>query len=207
MKKFIGLVIVILLMSVAYYIIGIPNVFAPKIPDASLNPDPNHTHADFAIWINNTQVDYSGDEYMSGLSTDDATHDEEEEYKHKHLHLHDNVGHVIHRHKPGLVLNDFLRSLGILHAENCLAVQNTSYCDNWQMFVNGMKVTFDPMYEFADLDKVLLTFNANEQQLAAQLEALTDDACLYSKACPWRGDPPAENCVADPEVPCVAPLD
>ena len=58
------------------------------------NPDPNHTHADFAIWIEGMQLDFAEDKYMSGLSTDDATHDEESEVHHKYFHLHDNIGHV-----------------------------------------------------------------------------------------------------------------
>ena len=41
-----------------------------------VNPDPNHTHADFAVFVDGAQLDFSGDEFMSGLSTD-ADHDDE----------------------------------------------------------------------------------------------------------------------------------
>ena len=54
---------------------------------------------------------------------------------------------------------------------------------------------------------LILTTSAGSAQVLDQVEQLTDDACRYSKTCPWRGDPPAENCIADPAVPCVVPED
>ena len=55
--------------------------------------------------------------------------------------------------------------------------------------------------------QILLTYQnedeASMERITEQKEEMTDDACLYSKTCPWRGEPPAENCIADPEVPCV----
>ncbi|HRH94119.1 MAG TPA: hypothetical protein PKV72_06345, partial [Candidatus Peribacteria bacterium] len=74
----------------------------------ALNPDPNHTHADFAVWIGGKQQDFSAPKYMSGESTD-VVHDERLS---KYFHLHDGNGRVIHRHKPGLPLGDFFASIG-----------------------------------------------------------------------------------------------
>ena len=172
------------------------------------NPDPNHTHADFAVWVSGKQIDFSADKFMSGLSTDDSTHDEEHEYLHEHLHLHDNVGHVIHRHKPGTSLFDFFWSLGVTLRPNCLTLdEGHSFCNDdtstWRMFVNGKETDFNPAYHFEDLDQILLTYGDSEEAIQEQLGKLTDDACLYSKRCPWRGDPPVENCIADPSIPCV----
>ena len=75
------------------------------------------------------------------------------------------------------------------------------------MFVNEEEVEFDLEYVFKDMDTVLFTTSAGSAEVLSQVEALTDDACRYSKTCPWRGDPPAENCIADPAVPCVVPED
>ena len=75
------------------------------------------------------------------------------------------------------------------------------------MWVNGAQMEFDLQYVFKDMDQVLLTNSTGSAQVLYEVEQLTDDACRYSKTCPWKGEPPAENCIADPEVPCVAPLE
>lgn len=162
------------------------------------NPDPNHTHADFAIYISGEKVNFELDQYMSGLPADSEEgheHDEASEYLHNYLHLHDNVGHVIHRHKPGQSLKDFLESLNFPIEDD----------DQWRMFVNGEEMPLDLDYVFADLDSILLTYDASDEEVQSQLEQMTNDACLYSRTCPQRGDPPAENCISDPAVPCVVP--
>ena len=160
------------------------------------NPDPNHTHADFAVWVDGQQVDFSGSEYMSGVSYDEHSHDEESEYHHEHLHLHDEIGHVVHRHKPGLTLREFFNSLEFVFPEPI---------ERWTMWINGEQFDFNLDYQFQDMDQILLTNSAGSAEVLHQVEQLTDDACLYSRTCPWRGDPPAENCIADPAIPCVVP--
>lgn len=184
------------------------------------NPDPNHTHADFAVWINGTKLDFSATQYMSGISTDPATHPDQGPQK--YLHLHDGNGHVIHRHKPGLTLREFFESLGTTfrnangNMDLCVdfpqmdeVCQNEAMHRNWAMVVNGEHRFFDPAYVFQDGDQILIDFSEDETQdtdarMTKEWEDMTGDACLYSRLCPWRGDPPTENCIADPEVPCVA---
>lgn len=161
------------------------------------NPDPNHTHADFAVWVDGEKVSFSEAKYMSGVSWDDESHDEESEHHDEHMHLHDEIGEVLHRHKPGLSLDQFFKSLDYTFS--------TDY--TWRMFVNTEEMEFDLEYVFKDMDQVLITTSSSSAQVLHEVDLLTDDACRYSKTCPWRGDPPAENCVADPEVPCVVPLE
>ena len=160
------------------------------------NPDPNHTHADFAVWVDGVQVDFTGNEYMSGLSTDDATHDEAGEYHHQYLHLHDNSGHVIHSHKPEQTLREFFNSINYDFPKPL---------ERWTMWVNGQEQDFNLDYIFQDMDQILLTNSAGSAKVLSELEQLTADACKYSKTCPWKGEPPTENCIADPAVPCVVP--
>lgn len=191
-------------------LLALPLLIAACAKEPAVNPDPNHTHADFAVWINGEQLDFSADKYMSGLSTDDSTHDEQGEHRHQYLHLHDNNGDIIHRHKPGLTLHDFLMSLGFGTTPGCLIPDDGKpVCDagdkRWRMFVNGEEWPFDTAYDFNDVDQILLTYGSSDDEIAPQLDAMTDDACLYSRTCPERGDPPTENCIADPAVPCVAP--
>ena len=56
-------------------------------------------------------------------------------------------------------------------------------------------------------EKIGPKVNSKKIPLVGELQEMTDDACKYSKTCPWRGEPPAESCIADPAVPCTAPLD
>ncbi len=184
------------------------------------NPDPNHTHADFAVWIDGKQLDFSDARYM----TEELTPEQEEALKHatgalvnrdvatlkKYLHLHDGNGHVIHRHKPNLGLKDFFGSLQVDIAGKCYTsfepMADGEICgDNpFRMFVNGVERSpFDLNYIFADDDHILITNAVSSAAVKKELGLMTDDACLYSKTCPWRGPAPTENCIADPNVPCT----
>lgn len=205
-KNTIGGIVTLAVLAAFWQFVVHPHM--PWTPDPSLNPDKSHTHADFAVWINGNMIDFTDNKYMSGVSYSDASHDEEGEYLHQFLHLHDNLGHVIHRHKPGLDLAEFFGSIGFDLTDACLTTDaGVTHCTEggdkeWKMFVNGTEHPFDPGYVFSDLDSILLTYGSSEKEIKALLRKMSDDACLYSKACPWRGEPPAENCIADPSIPC-----
>lgn len=187
------------------------------------NPDPSHTHADFAVWVNGTKLDFSDARYMSEAYDPSSGQEIRVDPMRKYLHLHDGNGHVLHRHKPGLTFGEFLASLGVVLTKDGLnlcmetpdmpiACQDEAMHRNWKMIVNGVsKGFFDGDYVPEDGDQILVLLPVSGEELAQQeeinvaWEQMTDDACLYSKTCPWRGDPPVENCIADPEVPCVAP--
>lgn len=180
-------------------------VDGPQDPDlfSAVNPDPNHTHADMALWVEGRKIDLSAGKYMLDEDSTDPA-------KETSPHLHDGNGLVIHRHKQGQSIGEFLRAIEIVATRQCFTFDDrTSICNEdgkrWRMFVNGAEQPLDPAYVFRDLDQILLTFGATEEQLEEQLQSLSDDACLYSQTCPERGKPPVENCVADPTVPCVAP--
>ncbi len=165
----------------------------------ALNPDPNHTHADFAVFVDGEKLDFSDEKYMSN----------EQKHLSQYLHLHDGLGSVIHRHKPGLALGEFLSSLGLTMEKDCMTLDSQQLCNDgkqrWKMVVNGGERSLDPSYVFKDTDKILLTYGASDTLWENESQQVTDDACLYSKTCPERGEPPTENCIADPTVPCMAP--
>jgi hypothetical protein len=194
MKRFAPIIIAVIAIGSAM----LYQRFAP-----ATNPDPNHTHADFAVWFDDQQIDFSRPEFMS------AVYVEGQEVRtspmRKYLHLHDGNGHVIHRHKPGLTLAEFFASLDMEFTKDCFRLDpDHAGCDG-KMFVNGEEIPMNPDYVFSDGDKILITFTDSDELVQMQLKELTDDACKYSKTCPWRGAPPTENCIADPEVPCVIP--
>ena len=184
-------------------------------PAPAYNPDPNHTHADFAVWIGGKQMDFSKPEFMSN----ELTSAEEEALKNpkadavahdpsalrKYLHLHDGNGHVIHRHKPGLGVGDFFWSLGIDSTHDCMTKPRRTCLDaglGLRLFVNEKELPYVDNDVFADDDRILLTDSADPVEVQRELSLMTGDACRYSKTCPWKGAPPTENCIADPEVPC-----
>ncbi len=207
MKRFLP-VLAFILIAAAAWLYGV-NVRVP-------NPDPNHTHADFAVWIDGKQMDFSDDKYMEKKPTDEesillgqssATGSTRSALQ-VFLHLHDGNGRVIHRHKPDLGFVSFLRSIGFDLTDTCLItdegkqVCNTEH-DQWKLFVNGKVLTpYFQNYMFADGDHILLTNTSDVTEIKRELSLMTDDACLYSKTCPGRGAPPVENCIADPTVPC-----
>ncbi|MSR87231.1 hypothetical protein EXS70_03610 [Candidatus Peribacteria bacterium] len=208
-------------------------------PITAKNPDPNHVHADFAVWVNGTLLDFSAPEYMSAPPvTGSATsfqiipsafaHGDEDEGEtipgREYLHLHDGNGHVIHRHKPGLTLGSFFSSIALSMSPTCLTLDEHQFdaldqnwvrdfartkqlCNDgkfrWTFVVNGQGRPMDPTYVLNDLDRILLSYSASDTAWQDQWATLTDDACRYSKTCPWKGAPPTESCIADPMVPCV----
>ncbi|MEQ1849803.1 MAG: hypothetical protein ABL890_04395 [Candidatus Peribacteraceae bacterium] len=166
------------------------------------NPDPNHTHADFAVFLGGKKVDFSLAKYMSGLSTDDTTHDEENEYHDEHLHLHDNNGDVLHRHKPALTIGAFFSSLpGVRYEGSTFSIDGVAA--TVRLFVNGVENKDSANHVFTDVDQILITDATEQTEIDHELSLLTDEACLYSRTCPWKGDPPTENCIADPSIPCL----
>ena len=182
--------------------VGISLVIGACAHTPVANPDPNHTHVDFAVWIDGKQWDFSGKEFMSGTSDEqDPNHTKHDEY----LHLHDGNGQIIHRHKPGLSLGDFIATLpqGFAYKNNVFEI-GVNQAHAVRLFVNGIENAQGGSYLFEDEDQLLITNTTDEAELQKELRLLTDDACMYSKTCPWKGEPPTENCIADPDVPCVA---
>ena len=200
-----------LLPAIALVAIGVAIVLVLRPAHTpAQNPDPNHTHADFLVMLDGQAVDFTDAFFMSGESTEDHTRDESIPAIRKFLHLHDGIGHVIHRHKPGLTLQDFFDSLSVGFTAECIlytspAIDRDTQCSEhpWRMVVNGQERPFSLDYDFADGDKILLTTAVDDAVLKAEWETMGDDACRYSQTCPWKGTPPAENCIADPTVPCV----
>lgn len=206
------------------------------LPLSAVNPDPNHIHADFAVWVNGEKLDFSGSQYMSAPLAEEASlflipqavaHGDEDDGHtvpgREYLHLHDGNGSVIHRHKPGLTLGDFFTSIGLQMTKECLTLDAYQFgqldpdwikdfartkrlCNDgkfhWTFVVNGEERPMDPGFIFNDGDQILLSYGAGDMW-SAQWSQMTSDACMFSKTCPWKGEPPSESCVADPAVPCV----
>ena len=174
------------------------------------NPDPDHAHADLAVWANGEKLDFSDSALMSDTPSDDHEHDTGTgHHLDEYFHLHNDNGHVIHSHKPGLPLKEFFDSIKVGFDEKCYAsfmpMADGRICGDtpFRLFVNDKEIAFNNLqYSFKDMDKILITNAATDADVQMQLKQMTDEACMYSKTCPWKGPAPTENCTSDPAIPC-----
>ncbi len=150
-----------------------------------------HEHADYKIFVDNKEIDFSDDRYQSTTGKELSSEQ----------HLHDNNGNNIHKHLTKKTLADFFASLWVIITQNCLQLDTgEKYCSDatktLKFFVNDEPKVDFISYEFSDLDRILISYGAEtEEQIKLQLNAVTDMSCMYSDKCPERGKPPTENCV------------
>jgi hypothetical protein len=150
-----------------------------------------HAHADFRIFVDDQQIDLSGDEFMStaGHIVSD------------HAHLHDGNGEVKHIHAADLTFASFLASVDITLTENCLTLfSGETLCatekDQVLLYVNEELYT-EPLtqYEPVDDDRILLYYgNPQNENIQTYIEEVPSDSCYYSGTCPERGVAPPESC-------------
>lgn len=156
--------------------------------DDSKNLD-YHTHADFKVYIDNVQVDFAQEKYMTS----------ENKILHIHVHMHDLDGGIIHHHKENVTMKIFFESMKVNFANNCFILDTeASYCNEnnktLKMFVNGIQNREMENYVFNDLDRILITYgNENEATIQQQINSVGDVACIQSEKCPERGKPSDES--------------
>jgi len=152
-----------------------------------------HEHADFMLYINNEAVNLSQEKYM--------TH--EGNVLSNFIHLHDGDGRIIHKHVADIDMGFFFRSLDMRFNSSCISLGEAGqYCNEGgkrlRMFVNGKENFEFNQYEPHDLDRILITYGAEEGQIQQQIDSISSEACLYSDKCPEKGSPPEEStCSAD----------
>lgn len=148
-----------------------------------------HNHADFAVYLNGAMYNFSQEKYMTSENVS-LSHN---------VHMHDVDGSIIHMHAPGIKLKDFFQSIGMNFTSECFVLDNRQgFCANAKnkllFYVNGKQNYDYGQYEPKDLDRLLITYGDGDVQ--AQLESVSDRACIYSLKCPERGTPPDESCVS-----------
>ncbi len=152
-------------------------------------PEDFHTHADFKLYLNGEQFDFSAEKYMSSNGRQ----------LNPFMHLHDGEGEVIHQHFPNISVGSFFKSLGMQFNSTCIVLDDaTSYCSNAEgtlgIYVNGVPNNQFADYVFNDLDRVLITYGPyNETVINNQIQSVSDRACIYSEKCPSRGIPNDES--------------
>ncbi len=162
---------------------------APR-PSQQVLGEKVHEHADLKVYLNGKQLDLTQAKYQS---TEDKEIDPD-------THLHDGNGDIVHKHRKGITLGYFLKTLKIDFSKDCLVLDTGErYCnsgDNELKFrVNGKANDQFNSYEFSDLDRILISYGPKQEEISKQMQSVTDIACMYSEKCPERGTPPTEKCV------------
>jgi hypothetical protein len=153
-----------------------------------------HYHTDFAMYIDGQRYNFSQEKYMSTDNTSLSNF----------VHLHDLNGKVIHKHASGVTLGFFFETLGMKLNDTCLQLDDgTSFCNEenkeWKMYVDGEHNDEFAEYDLQDEDRILLSYGEDsEEEIQKQIDAVSDEACIYSETCPERGVPPEEaTCVGE----------
>lgn len=138
------------------------------------NYDSTHEHADFRLYVNGKEIDFTKPEYQ---------------VKHPLVHVEDPdvAPNVIHKHATGITYGMFFTTLGV-QIGDCLTVNEKSFCDlngrTVKYYLNGQIVPDLEDVEIQDLDKVLVSYGAESlSELQTQLSSIGDNACVQSKKC------------------------
>lgn len=154
-----------------------------------------HAHANFAVILNGTALDFTKDEYQSI----------EGKELNPNVHLHNKRGGVVHLHKQNSTWQELFQSLGMDVTKDCFTQSNTlKYCakgeEKLSVILNGTELTEWENLPINDVDRLLITFgNHTPVQLQEEFKKVTDDACMFSEKCPERG-------TIDEKEPCVGGL-
>ncbi|VVB58432.1 Uncharacterised protein [Candidatus Anstonella stagnisolia] len=142
-----------------------------------------HEHADFKMYVNGQALDFSQAKYQEPLGPNGTDTNCTNESTLAHLHGGD--GDVVHKHATGVTWGYFFSTIGINLTDNCIVLDNgTAFCNSengkWRYFVNGRETGAVRDTEIKNLDRVLITYGANDAQISGQLASVTSKAAAES---------------------------
>ncbi len=145
--------------------------------------DSQHIHADFKVYINNKQMDFSDKAHMermkAGLDVSSFIHVD------SGAPAPEKTGDVLHMHATGVPLWIFFESIGMKFNRDCLTLENgEKYCNDrnnkLKFYISRIQNNEYENYVFNDLDKILISYgDENQQQIQEQLGSITDFAKLH----------------------------
>jgi hypothetical protein len=135
-----------------------------------------HIHADIKIYLDGKELNlykpanFEKNQFVHFHETKDKTKPND---------------NVIHIHTKGITLKHFFSSLGLELTENCLIYDSKKYCNDNQktlkVYVNGKKINNFSAYEIKDLDKILVSYDSeNQEEIKKQIESVGDNAKFHS---------------------------
>lgn len=157
-----------------------------------------HEHADFALFIDGEQYSFNQPAMVSEEG-------EDADRVHPYLHIHPPRYTVVHVHLSASTWEEFFDSLGftlkdatisgVERDQACLEMPDgAKHCagagKTLRFFRNGVEVDGIAATEIQDMERVLITFgNASGEEIARQLAAVTDQACVPGGWCLDRAVP------------------
>jgi len=138
--------------------------------------DSAHEHADFKVYVNNVAFNFSQGKYMEEIPTSITCSQST-----TLAHLHDMDGDVVHKHATGVTWGYFFSALNMSFDDSCFVTDTgEKYCNGenakWRFYVNRAEVGWIANREMHNLEKVLITYNATNEEIARQLDTITDKA-------------------------------
>jgi hypothetical protein len=136
--------------------------------------DSTHEHADFLMFVNGKQIDFTKPEYQ-------------ERHSLVHMEEPDVSPYVIHKHATGITYGMFFTTIGV-DLGDCLTINEKQFCDaNGRLvkyYLNGKLAPNLANTEITDLDKVLILYGAETpQEVQTKLASIGNLACVQSKKC------------------------
>lgn len=116
----------------------------------------DHAHAAIAVFIDNTEIDFSLDQFQ---------------IKSSYIHFENNNPYLIHRHATNVPLEMLFDSIGIEITKECIIVSEKSYCDSMKFFVNEKPYSDIASYIPNHKDRILISLGEGND-ISEQLEYL-----------------------------------
>jgi hypothetical protein len=133
-----------------------------------------HEHADFMMYINGKQIDFTKPQYQVA---------------HPFVHVEDPdvTPYVIHKHATGITYGMFFKTLDIT-IDDCVTINSKEFCDangrSVKYYLNGVVTPSLASTEIHDLDKALISYGAETaSEVQAQLASVGNRACTASGKC------------------------
>ena len=142
-----------------------------------------HIHADWRIYIDGKQLDFSDKSHMERMKSDMPVS--------SFIHVDsgapapEKIGDIIHMHATGIPLWVFFNSIGMDFNKDCITLENKEkFCNQGnaklKFYVNGKPNNEFENYVFNDLDKILISYSdESEEEIKNQLTSITDFAKLH----------------------------
>lgn len=134
-----------------------------------------HAHADFKVFVNGDEIDFSLPQYN---------------VRNRYIHLHtdnDFGGSVIHVENRESTMGEFFSSLGMKFSSTCFVEFCAAGGNTLKFYVNGLSSRDFENYTPKDIDRILISYG-NETELQNQLNSITKLACAFSNKCPIPSD-------------------
>jgi len=166
-----------------------------RIP-AQVTDEGVHYHANFAVFINGTRLDFSQERYMEDIATCKANPDVV--LPRERAHLHERLGDVVHVHQPGVTWGHFFANIGFVLGDDVLVT------DDDQTFVDDGVQTMTFVLNGQSEPSIYNRVIESEDRLLISFGSETGDSVMDSRFSQVPGTASAFNGVHQDAGGCSA---